>query len=105
MKDSFNKELKHVFYQFLKYYMKIFLVDINAKVEREDIFKPTNRNEGLHEISSDNVVSDICHIKKSYLLDFLMWQRSLLLPIRTQCSHTATFTNTLGLLLMEKCTE
>jgi hypothetical protein len=32
------------------------LGDLNAKVEREDIFKPTIGNESLHEISNDNGV-------------------------------------------------
>jgi hypothetical protein len=34
--------------------MKILLGDFNAKVGREDIFKPTIWNESLHEISNDN---------------------------------------------------
>jgi endonuclease/exonuclease/phosphatase family metal-dependent hydrolase len=36
--------------------MKILLGDFNAKVGREDIFKPTIGNESLHEIINDNVV-------------------------------------------------
>jgi hypothetical protein len=36
--------------------MKTFLGDFNAKVGREDIFKPTIWNESLHEISNDNGV-------------------------------------------------
>jgi hypothetical protein len=32
------------------------LGDLNAKVVREDIFKPTIGNESLHEISNDNGV-------------------------------------------------
>jgi hypothetical protein len=36
--------------------MKILLGDFNAKVGREDIFKPTIWNESLHEISNDNGV-------------------------------------------------
>jgi hypothetical protein len=36
--------------------MKILLGDFNAKVGREDIFKPTIGNESLHEISTDNGV-------------------------------------------------
>jgi hypothetical protein len=36
--------------------MKILLADFNAKVRREDIFKPTIGNESLHEISNDNGV-------------------------------------------------
>jgi hypothetical protein len=36
--------------------MKILLADFNAKVDREDIFKPTAGNESLHKISIDNGV-------------------------------------------------
>jgi hypothetical protein len=36
--------------------MKILLGDFNAKVSREDIFKPTTGNESLHKISNDNGV-------------------------------------------------
>jgi endonuclease/exonuclease/phosphatase family metal-dependent hydrolase len=45
-----------VFDHFLKYHTKILLGDFNAKVGREDIFKPTIWNESLHEISNDNGV-------------------------------------------------
>jgi endonuclease/exonuclease/phosphatase family metal-dependent hydrolase len=34
--------------------MKMLLGDLNVKVGREDIFKPTIGNESLHEISNDN---------------------------------------------------
>jgi hypothetical protein len=34
--------------------MKILLGDFNAKVGREEIFKPTNWNKGLQEINNDN---------------------------------------------------
>jgi exonuclease III len=40
MKDSFYKELEHVFDKFPKYHMKILLGDFNAKVSREDISNP-----------------------------------------------------------------
>jgi hypothetical protein len=36
--------------------MKILLGDLNAKVDRENIFKPKIGNEGLHEISNDKRV-------------------------------------------------
>jgi hypothetical protein len=36
--------------------MKILIGDFNAKVGREDIFKPTIGNKSLHEISNDNGV-------------------------------------------------
>jgi exonuclease III len=56
IKDSFYKELEQVFDQFPKYHMKILLGDFNAKVGREDIFKPIIGNEALHEDSNDNRV-------------------------------------------------
>ena len=40
-KDSFYEELEQVFDHFPKYDMKILLRDFNAKVGRENIFKPT----------------------------------------------------------------
>jgi hypothetical protein len=37
--------------------MKILLGHFNAKVGREDIFKPTVGNKSLHEISNDNGIT------------------------------------------------
>jgi exonuclease III len=54
VKDSFYEELERVFDKFPKYHKKILLGDFNAKVSREDIFKPTIGNQNLHEISNDN---------------------------------------------------
>jgi hypothetical protein len=48
VKDSFYEELERVFVKFPKYHMKILLGDFNAKVGREDIFKPTIGNERFH---------------------------------------------------------
>jgi hypothetical protein len=45
MKGRFDKELEIVFDKFPKYHIKILLRDFNAKVGREDIFKPTVGNE------------------------------------------------------------
>ena len=53
-KDSFYEELEQVFDHFPKYDMKIQLGDFNAKVGRENIFKPTIGNESLHQDSNDN---------------------------------------------------
>ena len=53
-KDSFYEELEQVFYHFPKCDMKIILGDFNAKVGRENIFKPTIGNESLHQDSNDN---------------------------------------------------
>jgi hypothetical protein len=57
VKDSFYEELARVFDQFPRYDMKILLGDFNAKVDREDIFKPTIGNQSTHEITNDNGVS------------------------------------------------
>jgi hypothetical protein len=56
VKDSLYKELERAFDKFPKYHMKILLGNFNAKVGREDIFKPTISNESLHEISNNNGV-------------------------------------------------
>jgi hypothetical protein len=45
-----------MFGKFPKYHMHILLGDFNAKVGREDIFKPTIGNESLHEINNYNGV-------------------------------------------------
>jgi hypothetical protein len=56
IKDSFYKELDQVFDKFPRYHIKILLEDFNAKVGREDIFKPIIGNESPHEASNDNRV-------------------------------------------------
>jgi hypothetical protein len=68
------------------------LADFNTKVGREggrkDIFKPLIGNDCLHEASNDNRVKVVNFAtSKIYLL-------------RGGYFHTATFINTLGLLLM-----
>jgi hypothetical protein len=47
--------------------MDILSYDFNAKVDREDILKPSIWNQSLHEISNDNGVMaiDFAHPKKS----------------------------------------
>jgi hypothetical protein len=55
-KDSFYEELERGFDHFPRYNTKIILGDFNAKVGRENIFKPTNGNESLHQNSNDNGV-------------------------------------------------
>jgi hypothetical protein len=48
LKDSFYGELEEVFDHFPKYYMKTLLGDFNAKLGREDIFKPIIGQESIH---------------------------------------------------------
>jgi hypothetical protein len=50
VKDGFYEELERIFDKCPKYHMKILLGDLNAKVGREDIFKPTIENECLKSV-------------------------------------------------------
>jgi hypothetical protein len=67
VKDSFYKELEHVFDKFSKCHMKLLLQDFNARVNRENTFKQTNGNESFHKINIDNwnFLSKLCNIQKS----------------------------------------
>jgi exonuclease III len=56
VKGNFYEELERVFDKFSKCDTKILLGGFNAKVSREDIFKPTIANESLHEFSNDHGV-------------------------------------------------
>jgi hypothetical protein len=56
VKDFICEELELVFDKFPKYHMNILLLDFNAKVDKEDIFKPTIEKESLHKISNGNGV-------------------------------------------------
>ena len=58
-KDSFYEELEQVSDHFPKYDMKILLGDFNAKVGRENICKPTIRNESLHQDGNNNGVRTV----------------------------------------------
>jgi hypothetical protein len=71
--------------------MKILLGDFNAKVRREDIFKPTRRNENLYKIRSDNGAT-VVNLATSITLS------------RVQYSHITKFINTQEFLLMGNCT-
>jgi hypothetical protein len=52
LKDSFYEELEHIFDNFCIYHMKN-LLRFNAKIGREDIFKPAMVNRSSHKISND----------------------------------------------------
>ncbi|PNF24856.1 hypothetical protein B7P43_G12920 [Cryptotermes secundus] len=86
IKDRFYEELEHVFDKFPKYHMKVLLGDFNAKVGREDIFKPTIGNESLHEISNDNGVRVVNFATSKKLTD-----KSTMFPHRN--IHKFTWTS------------
>jgi len=49
--------------------MKIMLGHFNAKLGREDVFKPTNGNDNLHQDSNDNGVSIVHYVTSKYLVN------------------------------------
>jgi len=55
-KESSYEELEQLFDQFPNYHTKILQGDFNAKVGRENIFKPTIEPDSLHQDSHDNGV-------------------------------------------------
>jgi len=91
-KDSSSEELEQVFDHFPKYHTKSLLGDLNAKLGREDIFKPTTGNECIHQDSNDNGVR---------IVNFATTKMYLL---KARCSHTATFISTAGPLPMGRFT-
>jgi hypothetical protein len=91
VKGSFYEELERIFDTFPKYHMKILLGDLNAKVCREQIFKPTIANEILHEISNDSNDNGV---------RVLNFSTSKNLIVKVQCFHIATFINILRHLQM-----
>jgi hypothetical protein len=55
-KDGFDEKLEQISYHFSKNHVKIPLGDLNAKVGRKNIFKPTLWNESLHQVKNNNGV-------------------------------------------------
>jgi hypothetical protein len=87
VKDCFYDELECVFDKFPKYHT--ILLDFNATVGREVIYKLTIGSESLQEISNGHGVN---------------FATSKNLIIKTTCSHIATFIKILQRLLMGKPT-
>jgi exonuclease III len=88
IKDRFYEELEQVFDKFPKYHMKILLRDLNSKVGREDIFKPTIGNESLHATSNDDGVRVV------------NFSTSKNLTVKSKMFHIITFIKLIGYLLM-----
>ena len=58
-KDSFYEELEKALHHFPKDHMKILLGDFNAKLGRQDSFKPTTGNDSLHQDSNEKDVRTV----------------------------------------------
>jgi hypothetical protein len=65
------------------------LGEFSVKLGKEDIFKPTIRNESIHEISNDNGVRVVTLPHPKISLS------------KVQCSHIVAFINLRGHVLME----
>jgi hypothetical protein len=90
-KDRFYEKLGQAFDHFPKYHTKILLGDFKAKLGRDNIYKPTNENESLHQDSNDNGVRIVnCATSKNLLT--------------AQCFRTKIFTNSPGSLLTGRLT-
>ena len=63
--------------------MKILLGDFNAKVGRENIFKPTIGNESLHQDSNDNGVRIV-----NFAMSKNLVVKSMMFPHRDIHKHT-----------------
>jgi hypothetical protein len=85
IKDSFNEELEEVCDQFSRFYTKILMGDFNAKVGREDIFKPIIGSDSLHETSNDNGVRAVNFATSKNLI-----VKSTIFPHRDIHKHTWT---------------
>jgi hypothetical protein len=84
-KESFHEELGRVFDQFSRYDMKILLGDLNAKVSRENIFKPTIGNNTLNEVSNASKVRVVNFVTSKNLVVI-----STMFPHRNIHKHTWT---------------
>jgi hypothetical protein len=81
--DDSKDNFYDVFDYFPKYRMKSLLGDHNAKLGREDIFKPTIGNESLQQDKNDNSIKIVNFVTS-----------------KAPCSGTETFIKTCGPLLM-----
>jgi len=68
--------------------MKILIGDFNAKLGREDIFKPTIGNENLHQDRDDNSVRTV-----NYATSMKLVAKSTMFPHRNIHKFTLTSPN------------
>jgi hypothetical protein len=68
--------------------MKILLGDFNAKLEREEIFKPIIRNMSLHEISDDNGVRIVNFVTLQNLISVTFTHHNIKNAQGMKQSHT-----------------
>jgi hypothetical protein len=88
VKNSFYEELEHALEKSPKYHTKIFVGNFNAKVGKEDVYKPRIGNGSLRVITNDSWgrVANLPHLKIS--------------QSKLRRSHIAASSNILGRLQM-----
>jgi len=92
-KGSFYEGLELLFEHFPTYHLKILLESFNAKLGRENIFKPTIRNEKLHQNNTDNSVRRVkCATPKNLVVKSTMFCTETF--IRIPCGKTYSQTET-----------
>jgi hypothetical protein len=84
VKDGFYEDLERGFDKFPTYHTKIVLGDFNAKVDRENIFKPKIDTKSLQAIGNNNGLR---------VVNFITPKIS---QPKIRCSHIATSINVLG---------
>jgi hypothetical protein len=64
---SFGEELEHILDKFAKYHITILLRDFNAKLGREDNFKPKIGKKSIHEFTIDSGTEEVNFATTLYL--------------------------------------
>jgi hypothetical protein len=100
-KDSFY-ELEMVFDHCPKYHMKILLGDLNAKVQRGSIFKPTIGNKSLHQGNNDNGVSKLNFATSKNLVFRIMMFSHRILHLYTWTSSDGKNHNLIDYILIDR---
>jgi hypothetical protein len=102
VKDSFYEELECVFDKYPKYHMNILLGDFNAKVGREDIFKPTARNDSLHKICNYSGVGVVNFAtSKNMIIESTMFPHRNIHKF-TWTSHDGKMQNQINYILIDR---
>jgi len=91
-KESFYEELESIFDYSLQYHMEMISGNFNRKMGRENIFKPTTRNESLHQDSKDSGDGIVNFATPRHLV------------VKSRFSRNERFISTPGPLLMRRPT-
>jgi hypothetical protein len=85
-KNSFYEELDQVSDYFIMRHTTIMWGDLNKKFGREDVLKPTIRNESLHQGSNNNGVKTV-----NFATTTILVVKNTMFPCRNFQKYTWTF--------------